>query len=75
MIKLAALAAGLNIEPQPATSSAVSNIEFRRMGSLREIFLKQTECLHSTFDVGRSSVSFLIRLAAFQASGSARMKH
>jgi hypothetical protein len=27
MIKLAALAAGLNSEPQPATSSAESNIE------------------------------------------------
>jgi hypothetical protein len=29
LIKLAALAAGRNSEPQPATSSAVSNIEYR----------------------------------------------
>ena len=31
-------------------------------------FLKQTEYIHSTFDVGRSSVSFSIKLAAFQAN-------
>ena len=43
---------------------------------LREIFFK-TDRIHSfdvrcwTFDVGRSSVYFSIKLAAFQASGSA----
>jgi hypothetical protein len=46
------------------------------MESLREIFFK-TDRMHSfdvrcwTFDVGRSSVSFSISLAAFQASGGA----
>jgi hypothetical protein len=34
-------------------------------------FLKQTEYIHSRFDVRRSSVSFSIKLAAFQASGRA----
>jgi hypothetical protein len=51
------------------------------MESLREIFLKKkTEYIHSTFDVGRSmfdvqrsSVSFSIKLAAFQARRDARM--
>ena len=38
-------------------------------------FLKQTEYIHSTFDVGRSSVSFSIRLAAFQASVKADFDH
>jgi hypothetical protein len=38
-------------------------------------FLKQTEYIHSTFDVRRSSVFFSIRLAAFQASGGACMQH
>jgi hypothetical protein len=46
------------------------------MESLREIFFK-TDRIHSldvrcwTFDVGRSLVSFPIKLAAFQASGGA----
>jgi hypothetical protein len=46
------------------------------MESLREIFFK-TDRIHSfevrcwKFDVGRSSVSFSIKLAAFQASGGA----
>jgi hypothetical protein len=34
-------------------------------------FIKQTEYIHSTFDVRCSSVSFSIRLAALQASGGA----
>jgi len=62
------LVAGLNSEPQ--------NIEFRRMGSLREIFFKtdriplfDVRCW--TFDVGRSSVSSSIRQAAFQTSDGA----
>jgi len=33
----------------------------------REIILKQTECIHSTFDVGRSSVFFSVRLDALAA--------
>jgi hypothetical protein len=49
------------------------------MESFREIFFK-IDRIHSfdvrcwMFDVRRSSVSFSIRLAAFQASGGARMK-
>ena len=49
------------------------------MESLREIFFK-TDRIHLfdvrcwTFDVRRSSVSFSIKLAAFQASGGAFMK-
>jgi hypothetical protein len=38
-------------------------------------FLEQTEYICSTFDVGRSSVSFPIKLAAFQASGWADTRH
>jgi len=34
-------------------------------------FLKQTGYIHSTFDVGRSLVSFPIKLAAIQSSGGA----
>jgi hypothetical protein len=41
----------------------------------REIFLKQTEYIHLTFDVRRSSVYFSIKLAAFQANGGAYKKH
>jgi hypothetical protein len=37
----------------------------------RNLYLKPTEYIYSTFDVGRSSVSFSIKLAAFQASGGA----
>ena len=54
----------------------ITNIEFRRMESLREICFK-IDRIHSfdvrcwTFDVRCSSVSFSIRLAAFQASGGA----
>ena len=57
MVKLAALVAGLNSEPQ--------NNKYRRMESLREIFFKQTEYIHSMFDVGRSMFGvhqFLSRL-------------
>ena len=46
-----------NIEPQ--------NIEFQKMGSLYEIFSKQTEYIHSTFDVGRSM--FDVHLFLFQS--------
>jgi hypothetical protein len=53
----------------------ISNDEGRRMESLREIFLKQTEYIHLTFDVRRSSVYFSIKLAAFQANGGAYKKH
>ena len=42
--------------------------------SLRSVFFKQTEYIHSTFDVRRSSVSFSIKLAVFLASGVAYMK-
>jgi hypothetical protein len=34
-------------------------------------FLKQTGYIHSTFDVGRSLVSFSIRPAVYQAGGGA----
>ena len=66
MDKLAVLVVGLNSEPQ--------NIEYRisKDGIARaaqalaprvaKSCLKQTECIHSTFDVGRSSVSFSIKL-------------
>ena len=47
----------------------MTNDELRRMESLREIIFKLTEYIHSTFDVGRSSVSFSIKLVAIQASG------
>jgi len=55
MINLAALAAGLNREPQ--------NIE--GWNCFAKSFLKQTEFIHSTFDVGRSMFDvhqFLFRL-------------
>ena len=76
MIKLAASAAGLNSEPQPATSSAVSNIEYRiskcGIASLH-LFIKidriQSFVIrHSLFDIRYSlffRVSFSIRLAVF----------
>jgi hypothetical protein len=47
MIKLAALAAGLNSEPQPATSSAESNIEYRRMVSLRSFLFKIDNAIYA----------------------------
>jgi hypothetical protein len=66
MIKPATLVAGRNSELQ--------NIEYRisKDGNASlNLFFKQTEYIHSTFDVRRSSVSFSIRLAAFQAGGGA----
>jgi hypothetical protein len=44
------------------------------MESLRSLFLKWTEFIYSTLDVRCSSVSYLICLAAFQASGDAYVK-
>jgi hypothetical protein len=68
-----------NSEPQPATSSAVSNIEYRtaecrRMESLCSIFFKidrihYFDIRHSLFDILFFKVSFSIKLAAFQTSG------
>ena len=75
-------AARLKSEPQnppKADKYRMSNIEWRRKESLREIFFK-TDRIHSfyvrcwTFDVRCSLVSLSIRLAAFLASGCAYMK-
>jgi hypothetical protein len=68
MIKLAALAAGLNSEPQN-NEYQISKDE----SAVRCLFI--IDRIHSfdvrcwTFNVRRSSVSFSIRLAALQAGG------
>jgi len=62
VINLAALAAGLNSEPQNI-EYRISNVE--GWDRIAKIFLNQTEYNHSMFDVGRSMFNvhqFLIRL-------------
>jgi hypothetical protein len=71
-------------EPQ---NRRISNNECRRVGSLRSVIFHKIDRIpyfdirHSTFDIHYSifdipfsGVSFLIRLAAFQARGAVRVK-